>query len=186
MAKKRIFTAINLPKEAKRELISHQKKWEDLPVRWTPPQNLHVTLVFIGSVEQVQLEQIKGVTEKVAEASSPFSLSFHNITLGPPGKPPRMFWVEGKRNEEIVELHEKLEDSLARVKNTGLQEKESRTYKPHITLGRINKEEWRQMKQQPTINEEISLKVEVDSIEVMESELKSSRAEYSTIKSCGL
>lgn len=183
MSKKRIFTAINLPKEVKKELVSHQQKWEDLPVRWAPPQNLHITLVFIGSVNQKRVEQIKGVTEKVAEASSPFSISLYNITLAPPNRPPRMFWVEGKRNEEIVELHEKLEDSLARVKNTGLNERESRTYKPHITLGRINKKEWKQMGQQPTINKELSLEVPVDSIEVMESELKSSGAEYSVVGS---
>lgn len=181
----RIFTAINLPKENKQELISYQNQWEDLPVRWTPPQNLHITLVFIGSVNQDQLKQIERVSEKAAEASSSFSVELYNITLGPPNRPPSMFWVEGKRNEEIVELHEKLEDSLFRVKNTGLDKKESRTYKPHITLGRIDKKKWRKTNR-PSVNEDISMKLPVNSIEIMESELKSSGAEYSIVKSISL
>lgn len=199
----RIFTAINLPKEIKKKLVSHQKQWQNFPVRWTPSENLHITLVFIGDVNQEQLEQIKGVGKKVGEACSPFSVELYNITLGPPNSPPRMFWVEGvcsdkseqkkppthpKRSEKnrLQELHDKLEDSLVRVKNTGLQEKESRTYKPHITLGRINQDEWKKMNSQPTINEEISMEVPVDSFEVMKSELKSSGAEYSIVESFSL
>ncbi|MEF8847385.1 MAG: RNA 2',3'-cyclic phosphodiesterase, partial [Candidatus Paceibacterota bacterium] len=168
MAEKRIFTAINLPKEVKKELIFYQEKWSDFPVRWTPPENLHITLVFIGDVNEKQLKQIKGASKKVGDACSSFSIKLYNITLGPPNRPPRMFWVEGKRNEQLVDLHHKLEDSLVRVENTGVEEKESRTYHPHITLGRINQDEWKQMSQQPTINEEISMKVPVNSFEVME------------------
>jgi len=199
----RIFTAINLPKETKKKLVSCQKKWQSLPVRWTPPQNLHITLVFIGDVDKKQLKQIKGVSKKVGEACSSFAIKLYNITLGPPNRPPRMFWVEGpcldkskqgkppahpKRSEKngLQELHDTLEDSLVRVKNTGVEEKESRTYKPHITLGRINQDEWKEMGRQPTINEEISMKVPVNSFEVMKSELKSSGAEYSVVKSISL
>ena len=199
----RIFTAINLPKEIKKKLVSYQKQWQDLPVRWTPPENLHITLVFIGDANQKQLEQIKGVSKKVGKACTSFSVKLYNITLGPPNSFPRMFWVEGayldkskqdkpparperSKKNSLQELHGTLEDSLVKVKNTGLQEKESRTYHPHITLGRIKQEEWKKMRQQPTINEEISMEVPVDSFEIMKSELKSSGAEYSVVKSIKL
>ena len=183
----RIFTAINLPKETKKKLVSYQKKWQSLPVRWTPPENLHITLVFIGNVDKSQLKQIEGVSKKVGEACSSFAIKLYNITLGPPNRPPRMFWVEARpehsKKNKVKELHDTLEDSLVRVKNTGLEEKESRVYKPHITLGRINQDEWKKMGQHPTINEEISMKIPVDSFEIMKSELKSSGAEYSVVKS---
>jgi len=182
VSKKRIFTAINLPSEIKEKLISCQKEWEHLPVRWTPKENLHVTLVFIGSVTEAQTNKIKRVTEKVASSLNSFSVHFHNICLAPPNRPPRMFWVEGRRNKEIVELKKKLEKALVKVKNTGLKKEESRTYHPHITLGRINKSEWRNLKQQPQINKEISINVPVNSIDVMKSELKPSGAEYSVLK----
>lgn len=184
--KKRVFIAINLPSKIKRELISYQKEWNHLPVRWTPFDNLHITLVFIGSVTQNQINRIKKITQKVAESLDPFSVHLHNICLAPPNKPPRMFWVEGKRNKQITELKNKLEKALVKVDNTGLDKGESRTYHPHITLGRINKDEWRELNQQPQINKEISIDVPVNSIDVMKSELKPTGAEYSVINKFSL
>lgn len=182
----RIFIAINLPAEAKQELVSYQKRWKSLPVRWTPPENLHVTLVFIGWVTQKQVKRIVKVGQKLVQKHNPFSIKLHTICLGPPNKPPRMIWVEGERNKEVVQLKRGLEAALVKVDNTGLNKKESRTYHPHITLGRINKKQWRKLKQQPQINEKISIKVPVNSIEVMESELKRTGAEYSVVESAKL
>ena len=46
--RRRIFIAINLPEDIKRELAAYDQKWSDLPVRWTEKENLHITLEFLG------------------------------------------------------------------------------------------------------------------------------------------
>ncbi|MBI4101693.1 MAG: RNA 2',3'-cyclic phosphodiesterase, partial [Candidatus Nealsonbacteria bacterium] len=46
----RIFLAINLPENVKKKLADFKSKWPDLPCRWTKAENLHITLVFLGSV----------------------------------------------------------------------------------------------------------------------------------------
>jgi len=42
----RIFIAINLPANLKKELSMAQNRWPELPARWTKPENLHITLLF--------------------------------------------------------------------------------------------------------------------------------------------
>ena len=63
-----------------------------------------------------------------------------------------------------------------------------RRYVPHITLGRINKLKWRRYspEERPQINEEINLSFEAESIEMMESKLKRTGAEYHVLKSFSL
>ncbi len=51
----RVFIAINLPEDIKNELISFQKKWPNLPCRWTKKENLHITLLFLGHLNEEEL-----------------------------------------------------------------------------------------------------------------------------------
>jgi 2'-5' RNA ligase len=69
-----------------------------------------------------------------------------------------------------------------------MKKPESRIYTPHITLGRIRVWEFRQIEpeERPDIEKEISLSFQVNSIEVMESQLKRGGSEYTILKSCPL
>jgi len=102
--------------------------------------------------------------------------------------PPRMVWAEGEKSMELGKLQKDLEISLFSSSIKSLKEPESRPYTPHITLGRIRQWEFRQIEpeERPEVNEDISLNFEVNSIEVMESELKRGGAEYTILESCPL
>jgi 2'-5' RNA ligase len=84
----------------------------------------------------------------------------------------------------LGELQRDLENSLSASSITGI-ESENRPYTPHITLGRIRQWEFRQIEpeERPEVNEEISLNFEVNSIEVMESQLKRGGPEYTILES---
>lgn len=181
-AKHRIFIAINFPPEVKKEFLFYQKKWEDLPVRWTKEDNLHLTLVFIGYVEDEGLLKILETTRKIAKNSQPFSIHFQRVLLGPPDRAPRMFWVEGEKNQELSVLKNNLEKELSGLKS----KQELREFKVHITIGRIKMLEWRQLQKKPRIEEKISLTVPVNSIEVMESKLKPTGPDYFVLESIKL
>lgn len=184
----RIFIAINLPEDIKKRLSDYQKKWPTLPVRWTKKENLHITLVFLGYLtDEELLEVIKIIQQEVASRHQPFSINLNKIIYGPPKKmPPRMVWVEGEKSEKLGKLQKDLENSL--LSSVALAKEdinsESRPYVIHITLGRIREWEFRRIEpeERPEVNEEISLSFEVNSLEVMESQLKRGGPEYTILE----
>ena len=177
--KRRIFIAINLPGNIKNKLSEHRGNWENLPVRWTPKMNLHITLVFIGYVGDDEMYEICNIVRVVAKRHNSFIINLERIILGPPDKPPRMFWVEGEMNKKIAKLKNDLEDSLLASGNT-------RAYRPHITLGRIKQNEWRKLKSKPEVDKKFDFSFPVETVEIMQSNLKRTGAEYSVLESINL
>jgi len=178
-----------LPEGVKKQLLDYQSKWPELPVRWVKPENLHITLAFLGYLSDEELLEILRITKEVALRNNPFSINLNKICYGPPKKmPPRMVWAEGEKSNELGELQNDLENSLFSVSIKGLKEPEARPYAPHITLGRIRQWEFRQIEpeERPVIDEDISFVFGVNSIDVMESQLKRGGAEYIILESTQL
>ncbi|MGB2762012.1 MAG: RNA 2',3'-cyclic phosphodiesterase [Minisyncoccales bacterium] len=184
---KRIFIAINLPENIKRELLSYQDKWPNLPIKWVKSDNLHITLIFLGNLNNQEILEINKTVKEIAVRHQSFSINLNRICYGPPKKiPPRMVWVAGERIKELTDLKNDLEKSLI---DSGINfTSENRVFSPHITLGRIRVWEWRRIEPEetPEIDEEISLDFPVNSIEIMESRLKRGGAEYAILESVKL
>jgi 2'-5' RNA ligase len=144
--------------------------------------------MFLGYLADEELLEVINIAKEVASRNQPFSINLKKIIYGPPKKmPPRMVWVEGEESEELGKLQKDLENSLLTSPVKGI-ESESRPYAPHITLGRIKEWEFRKIEpeERPEVNEEINLNFEVNSIEVMESELKKGGPNYAILESCSL
>ncbi len=173
----RIFLAINLPESAKNKLYSFKEKYPELPARWAPPENLHITLVFYGNASDAELEDIKDKTKEISKNFKPFALKLSKIVYGPDEKNPRMIWAAGETTKELLVLQQELANSLNRA--------EKRAFSLHITLARFSEWEFKRIEpeERPEINEEISIEVPVNSIEIMESKLKRGGAEYSVVES---
>jgi len=195
--RRRIFIAINLPENVKKRLKEFREKFEylprstpdgvrrGLPVRWTKEASLHLTLVFIGYVSDEQMLEVCRVSRKVAIEVEPFFVNFKKIILGPPGKAPRMIWVQSETSQTLTDLKNRLEDALLES-DSGLTRKETRPMLPHLTLARLKAEKWHQIEPPPYINEEFQTQIPVNSIEVMESDLKHDGAEYMILESMPL
>ena len=183
----RIFIAINLPEDVKSGLKKYQEILPQPPIRWVRPGNLHITLAFLGYLPEKDLPDILEKTKEVGQAHSPFLIKLNKICYGPPQKmPPRMVWAEGEKSEELTIIQN---DLGKRLVNPDVSfEMERRTFRPHITLGRIRQWEFRRIEpeERPEINEDISLGFEVNSIEVMESRLKRRGPEYTALESVSL
>jgi len=185
----RIFIAINLPEDIKKRLSDYQKNWPELPCRWTKKENLHITMIFLGYLNDEELLEVIKLVKEVVSQNQSFSINLNKILYGPPNKPPRMVWVEGKKSQELANLQKDLENALASSEaSTKENSGEIRPYSPHITLGRIKTWEFRQieLEERPEISEEISLIFPVESIEIMESQLKRTGPEYTILESCPL
>ena len=175
--------AINLPEEIKRELFKYSEKWLELPAKWTPKDNLHITLEFLGSLTDEEAGDVCLIAKEVAERHASFSLNLNKILYGPPKKmPPKMVWAEGEKSEELTLLREDLENSLTeKVRFVP----ENRTFAPHVTLARISAMEFRiiEPEERPETNETLDLIFTVESIEVMESEMKKDGPFYTVLES---
>ena len=121
----RVFFSFPVPKPYAAEV--HRSLPRQLPVVWYPPQNLHVTLWFVGEVAEAAIPQLAKTASALAADSSPFSFT------------PQAFHVVDRRLRLVFEsaaaaaLHEALGRALVAAQ---LSAPDPRPYHPHITLGR--------------------------------------------------
>lgn len=125
----RLFVAIDPPLGIRERLTA---LCCGLPgARWVEPEQLHLTLRFIGEVDGSMLHPVQ---EALAEVrAQALSLQLEGIGFFPPRGSPRVVWVGIRKNEQLLRLHNRIESVLVRA---GL-EPEDRKYSPHITLARL-------------------------------------------------
>ena len=188
-AKKRIFIAINLDEEEGQKLVQIQNKIsryfpEDNPIVWTKKENLHITVFFIGFVYDTDLLDIFNQVEKATKEFKPFFLKFNEIDFMPKENNKKMVWVFGEQNKELENMRRKIKQNVLST------EKETESFTSHITMGRITQWILRKINPEeiPNINDEIPIDFEilVDSIDIMESELKKGGSKYTILKTIKL
>lgn len=134
----RCFLACELPAAVHREIAKWLKTLEGRVggVRWVDPANVHLTVRFLGEVDEATLEQVKQASSAVAQRAESLELHAAGSGVFPNLRRPRVVWVglEGAV-ESFERFYLQLEAALA-----GLdihQESRPRQFRPHITLGRI-------------------------------------------------
>ena len=185
MSKKRLFIAINLPDEVKRKLVVWRGKWDfdKRYINWVIKKNLHITLIFIGYVDNDETYRIAKTIGEVAKKHRPFYINLEKIIAGPPNATPRMFWAEGEKSQKLADLQMDLENALS---FGGNYKKEARAFRPHITLARFKYEVTKKIREMGSVEEKINYQIPVDSIELMQSDLRRTGPEYTILESVNL
>ncbi|MBX4201044.1 RNA 2',3'-cyclic phosphodiesterase [Candidatus Parcubacteria bacterium] len=179
----RTFIAINLPPDTKKRLVNFEKKYTNVPARWTEIDNLHITVLFFGDLTDEELAEVCRITGEVAKSYNQFNVVLDKVAYGPVGKiPPRYIWAGGETSEELVNLKKDLENALFESVKFKI---DKNIFTPHITLARIKEFEWRRIEpeERPEVGEELDSSFTVESIEVMESELKRGGPQYTVVES---
>ncbi len=138
----RCFLAVDLSLEAARVLSEAQVALRDaseragLRVRWIPPQNLHVTLRFLGQLTEPMIRSIQDALAPIAERHPPFEMRLGKLGAFPDIERPRVIWLGVKTPEDELR---KLHDDIAAVLDEIGFESERRPFHSHLTLGRIKK-----------------------------------------------
>ena len=104
----------------------------DSEIRWVAPENLHVTLRFIGSVERAQAEAIAGAIEPPM-AMSPFEMTPGAGVAFPEARQPRVLAVRVEPSDGFAVVRDEIEGRLVR---SGVAP-ERRPFTPHLTVGRV-------------------------------------------------
>lgn len=132
----RAFIAFALPEDVRSHLrrVQAALKKEDWPVKWVQPDNIHLTLKFLGDVPEAEIPSIRRAMEAAADGFEAIRLSASGLGAFPGVKRPRVIWCGvGGDLEALTALHERLETELAALG----KEKEDRAFKGHLTLGRV-------------------------------------------------
>jgi 2'-5' RNA ligase len=178
MQKKKIFIEIAVPDQLKRRLAQKTTEWSDLPIKWVKENNLHITVAFVGYVDESVIPDIcRKINEAVNDLES-FEITFNKIGLGPNIEDPKMIWLSGEPNSELGKLNETIEEAL------GMHPQKHKHFCPHVTLGRIRKLKWDKLPEKPVIDEKVNLAMAVESVSVMES--KGGDSGYDTLEECML
>lgn len=103
-------------------------------VRWTAPESIHLTLHFLGNIEDSQVETVAGILAGSSAAYRPFSLRLAGLGCFPNPRRPRIVWVGVSGDTApLVDLQQDLGRELQVIGYTP----ESRPYSPHLTIGRV-------------------------------------------------
>jgi 2'-5' RNA ligase len=132
----RSFIAIELPKEIRDSLSSIQEKLKTCgaDVKWVQPQNIHLTLKFLGEINEEQLSKINLILDALVKDKKSFSIRLASLGAFPKINYPRVIWVGIDRGDkETQELAKALEEKIQKI---GIP-KEDRPFSSHITIGRI-------------------------------------------------
>ena len=103
-------------------------------VRWTRPDNVHLTLKFLGEVEDERLEPLRSALREVCNSRAPFATSLNGYGAFPTARRARVVWAgTGVGSVELSDLAAEVEAALGPL---GFG-REERAFVPHATLGRV-------------------------------------------------
>lgn len=126
----RLFAAIAPPPEA---VLWLQRLQDDLPgARWSPPENLHLTLQFAGQIPERQADDLDAELEAIR--GGPFDLALRGVGAFEDHGAPRAIWAGVERSEALDVLQRRCESAARRA---GLAP-DTRPWRPHVTLAYLS------------------------------------------------
>jgi RNA 2',3'-cyclic 3'-phosphodiesterase len=136
----RLFVALEIPTQVRddfaaliNELRAADSSFSKSRARWIRPENLHVTLKFIGHVDAGKLEGILAALNEV-QSDGPVEMRFRGLGFFPNGRRPRVFWAGMEASPNLAPLAAEID---ARLKKLGIAVEE-REFAPHLTLARFD------------------------------------------------
>jgi 2'-5' RNA ligase len=135
----RTFLAIDLSTEARRKSERFLRPIitsETEGIRWTPSNRWHVTLAFLGDVDAQQVVSICRVAEEAARQVDPFFWNIRTIGSFPNPNRPQVIWLG---IDDFDQGMSKLHQELNRVLEPIGFPPEGRPFRPHVTVGRVNR-----------------------------------------------
>ncbi|MBI1953297.1 MAG: RNA 2',3'-cyclic phosphodiesterase [Candidatus Omnitrophica bacterium] len=132
----RAFIAVELTDALKEEAASLQAdlRATGADVKWVEPAHLHLTLKFLGEIQENQVEPLKSALTASVQGLSPFATSLEGIGAFPSTTRPRVIWVGVSQGKEALErLAGQVEEACAGLGFAG----EERPFSAHLTIGRV-------------------------------------------------
>ncbi len=179
----RTFIAIELPPEIKEAMagVQAELRKSDADVGWVRPEGVHLTLKFLGDVEEKKVAELGDALAEGLKGETPFILQAKGVGTFPTPRAPRVVWlgVEGEVTR-LSALAKTVEEICANLKFP----KEDRPFKAHLTLGRVKSPGGRGalVKMLENFKDADLGEFKADAVSVMKSELQRSGAVYTEMR----
>jgi 2'-5' RNA ligase len=187
----RSFIAIELPRELKLSLVRLQDKLKPesrAPVKWVDPENIHLTLKFLGNIDSGLTGRITSALGEAIQGVPPFDIEVSGLGVFPNIRRVQVVWV-GLAGEvaKLAQLQQRIETCLVPLGFAA----EARSFTPHLTLGRVRDyaapDERQKLGQLINgIAFEAGCRVNVDAIHLIRSQLTREGPVYSKISTVSL
>ena len=133
----RMFIAITLPDEVRRGIADFQREWQSGLrgnfIRWTPVEQIHLTLRFLGDVSSTAFPQLEAALCRACDGVAGFELGAAGSGCFPDSRKPRVLWVGVSGDvDALARLQWRITDETR-----AWGEVETRDFRAHLTLGRI-------------------------------------------------
>ncbi len=177
----RTFIAIEIPAEIKMALSGLQTELRraGADVSWTKPENIHLTLKFLGEIEERLVNEIERACIETVVEFQPFTLDLNGAGVFPNARQPRVLWAGlSGEIEKAVEIQWRLDERLMTI---GF-EREEKFFRPHLTIGRVKSN--RKTRELLALADDYQLPkliFDVKEIVMMKSELHPAGARYTTL-----
>ena len=171
----RIFVAALIPEEIRLQLTNYidSLKQDVDGVKWEKSDKLHVTLKFLGDVDEHKTDEILDSLENLVEGYSPFNVNISDFGGFPNLKRPRVLYAGLSHNSELSKFHYEMERDLYSL---GFK-KEEHGFIPHITLARVKNRI--NIKETPPITQS---SFDITQVGLIESELGPKGSVYTPVK----
>jgi 2'-5' RNA ligase len=178
----RLFVALEIPSAVRENLATLLKRLREISPqpRWVQPENIHLTLKFIGEVAPEKIDAIRAALASV-RSDSQVTTHFRGLGFFPNEKRPRVFWAGMEASPNLKILAADIDSATERLSIP----REERPFSPHLTLARF---------QPPGLPQKLRNAIQGNvardfgalrtrQFHLIESKLKSSGAEYTTLES---
>ena len=132
---KRLFIAIEVPEEIKKELLKIQQQFYSSGAKLVKPEHMHLTMIFLGEVEKVWIKEISEICQKVAINFQPFYIHLTGLGAFPKSHCPHTIWVGIEKSNQLILLQKEISWELIHKKF----KIEERPFAPHLTIARLKK-----------------------------------------------
>ena len=179
----RSFLAIELPKAILEKIgeVQGDLKSSHSDVRWVSPEKIHLTLKFLGNIEEARIDPIIRAIEDSIHNTQIFSVGVKGMGAFPYWKNPRVIWmglIDGKGI--LVPFEKQLETELEKI---GF-EPEGRAFQPHLTLGRVNSSRGKEelIRRMERYREEVFGDITVERVLLFKSDLRPTGPIYTPLR----
>ena len=177
----RSFIAIELSEAAKSALAGLQQELKKCgaDIRWVKAENIHLTLKFLGNIEDEIVDDVLRIIEGICKKLRVFDLDIKGTGAFPNLRSPRVLWVGVNSNADIAALQNEIEAGMSSL---GFA-RENRKFTPHLTLGRFRSSQCKGpllKKVELFKNRKYGL-INVRAVALMRSDLSPSGARHSVI-----
>jgi 2'-5' RNA ligase len=187
----RLFIALPVPDAIMVELETLQRQLrEQLPLdcmRWTRPEQIHLTLKFLGDVSSDKLPDLSGAVAKACRSFSPLHLRAERIGFFPQIRFPRVVWAWAHDDRQQLP---RLRSAVNEATQSFTAQPEEKEFTGHLTLGRTRNIKSAQARLLAKIADELANRFfgawTADAVEIMRSRLSSAGSEYSRLASIPL